>query len=415
MARETRGTEEDPPDERKGRRALTNIGGDVILEGDPGVTSVLAQAATPDPDSDPRYLTHAFHAWPGRMHPHTARVLVDAAVEGVILDPFMGGGTVPVEAMCAGRACRGSDLNPVALEVAWARTRLWGADRRGELMAASEQVVKVARAYREGHKMPKAFRDREGRWYDPPALEEVWGLAATLRPGADSDLDKGLARMLRACLSSILVKASRQASDSIALKDRDHQWIPKRRVESWFVARVKEQAGQLAAFSEAVKPGTPKPHLLVRDAQAEVTGLEGKVAAVITSPPYPGVFDYVDHHQRRYVALDLESNAARRHELGSRRDVARRGRAAVGAYSESLRWMLGQWRSLLVPGGRIYLVIGDGQHARGTIDVLKIVEGVTGAAGLKLTGRASQTRPVFGSAKHEDVRWEHVLALEVEE
>ena len=117
------------------------------------------------------------------------------------------------------------------------------------------------------------------------------------------------------------------------------------------------------------------------------------------------------------MALNHDPRGARIKELGSRREVARRGRAAVKSYGQSLGEMLERWRELLVPEGRIYLVIGDGQHSRGTIDVLKIVEEAASVAGLILAARASQARSVFGSMKgrEEDVRWEHVLALEVAE
>ena len=113
------------------------------------------------------------------MHPHTARALVAALeVPGAVLDPFMGGGTVVVEAMLAGRGCYGRDVNPIALEVAWARTRLWSPARREALVARARATVTAAEAM-DGQ-LPDGALQAERRWFDPPALVDIWRLQQTI-------------------------------------------------------------------------------------------------------------------------------------------------------------------------------------------------------------------------------------------
>jgi hypothetical protein len=115
---------------RGARRALTHVGGPVRSAGVPSVVVALEDAVRPAEGDDGRGLTHGFHAWSARMHPHTAgRLIAGLAAPGAVVDPFMGGGTVVVEALCAGRPAHGADINPIALEVAWARTRLWSQER----------------------------------------------------------------------------------------------------------------------------------------------------------------------------------------------------------------------------------------------------------------------------------------------
>src|ERR1044072_4482147 len=63
-------------------------------------------------------LTHPFHTYPARLHPATARVLMEfigAGTRGPILDPFCGSGPVLVEARAAGLRAIGTDLNPLAV------------------------------------------------------------------------------------------------------------------------------------------------------------------------------------------------------------------------------------------------------------------------------------------------------------
>src|SRR3954466_12113463 len=72
-------------------------------------------------------LTHPFHSYPARLHPGTARVLAELLSErapknAVIADPFCGSGTTLVEARAAGLRGVGTDLNPLAVLVARAKT-----------------------------------------------------------------------------------------------------------------------------------------------------------------------------------------------------------------------------------------------------------------------------------------------------
>ncbi len=179
------------------------------------------------------------------MHPFTAGRLIEVMPPGPVADPFMGGGTVMLEAMLAGRLGIGTDINAVGVEVAWARTRRWSRPKRAALVSAAAEVVAKAKPLRAGGRVDRATFEHDGPWFDPPALLAVWSLAKVLHEGAGR-WPTSVRRMLRVCLSSILVKASKQASDSVVVADRDHKWITDKRVDQWFVARAEEHARNLA-------------------------------------------------------------------------------------------------------------------------------------------------------------------------
>jgi DNA modification methylase len=380
---------------------------------DPAVAEILRESMAVDQDDDGRRLTHGFHAWPARMHPTTAeRLVATTPADSIVFDPFMGGGTVALEALVGGRRPVGRDVNPVALEVAWARTRHWDAGQRETLLKRAATTVERARKLRAATpRVPANVWATEGEWYDPPALHEVWSLAVTLRDAKGRDT---VNRALRACLSSIIVKASKQASDSVPVADRSHRFVPPKRVEGWFLGRVKELTEGLASVASAVSEPA-NPDLRVLDARTTPPGLERSVHTIITSPPYPGVYDYVAHHQRRYGALDASPAQARGLEIGARRDVKAHGwRDAARRFQGDMTSVLKVWREVLVPEGRAYVVIGDGQYPRGIIRVLPRLKKAAESSGLKWLGQAAQERATWkiGGQSGKTGRNEYLVALE---
>jgi tRNA G10 N-methylase Trm11 len=69
-------------------------------------------------------LTHLLYRYPARFSPQFARTVVDnfAKPGGVVIDPFMGGGTSAVEALAMGRRFLGIDINPLSIVIARAKT-----------------------------------------------------------------------------------------------------------------------------------------------------------------------------------------------------------------------------------------------------------------------------------------------------
>ncbi len=74
-------------------------------------------------DTDTSWGVHGIHPYPAMMvYPIARRLIKEYSKEGgVVLDPFMGSGTVLVESILHSRNCIGADLNPLALLIANAK------------------------------------------------------------------------------------------------------------------------------------------------------------------------------------------------------------------------------------------------------------------------------------------------------
>ncbi len=89
--------------------------------GHQAIRDVLEAAQSAEPVSG---LTHNFYRYPARFSPAFARAAILAFTKpgDTVFDPFMGGGTTLVEASALRRRAVGTDINPLAVFVAQAKT-----------------------------------------------------------------------------------------------------------------------------------------------------------------------------------------------------------------------------------------------------------------------------------------------------
>src|SRR6185295_8182149 len=177
-----------------------NTGGRCRLTGDPALAATLAKCLAVDPDMKLPF-THGFHAYPARLHPETARLVIESFPGGLIVDPFVGSGTTAVEAVRTGRRFVGSDISKVPLEIAWTRTRVGLPEQSRRVEQVAHQLV--GRAFKEVEEeftMPPWVR-AEQEWYDAHTLREI----VVLKYLIDGE-EPAMRRMLTVVLSSLLVK-----------------------------------------------------------------------------------------------------------------------------------------------------------------------------------------------------------------
>lgn len=393
------------------RKALTHVGGAVTLRGDEEDARALDFGLAVRADEhEVRAHVHGFHSYTARMHPVTAQRLIArlSAPGDAVLDPFCGSGTVLVEARIAGRRATGVDANPLAVALATTKTRRYPARDLERLVDESMRIADEADARRKakaGASRNYGSDDRE--LFDPHVLFELDGLRSGIERLARSPVRDAL----WLALSSILVKVSRKPGDSA-------DGVAPRRLASGFTVRmfrrrVEEFAGQLDAFAGLARPSSPPSDVLLGDAR-ELSGVrEASMTLVVTSPPYPGVYDYFEQHEPRLRWLGFDSHGFARTEIGSRRELHPLGPKAVRRWKDDFGRVLAAVSRVLAKEGAAVFLIADSAIGPLPIFADDIGEELAAGAGLRLAAVASQVRPHFHgptqAAFRERPRQEHAL------
>jgi hypothetical protein len=112
---------------------------------------------------------HFFHHWTAKFIPQIPRQAIELYAEpgDVVLDPFMGCGTTLVEAARRGHDSWGTDINPLAVKIAQAKTAPVDADALTEFIAWLE--VAAARPERHWAESAALFEGHQGHPDPRPA------------------------------------------------------------------------------------------------------------------------------------------------------------------------------------------------------------------------------------------------------
>jgi hypothetical protein len=406
------------------KRALTNIGGAIVVEGDRALGEVLAHALAVDPgaqegaEDEHRAHVHGFHSYAARMHPVTAARLVEALAppRGVVLDPFCGSGTVLVEAMLAGRDAIGTDLNPLAVRLARCKTRVRDDAELEGLLLAAHEVASFADARRKARAgATRRFPEDDVRLFEPHVLLELGSLQAAIAKTAPPARDD-----LELVLSAILVKVSRKRGDT---SDKtEGRRIAAGYTAKLFTKKTEELAGRLRALRSALPPGERAPRASVAVDDATELGTVTKAnhprrpSCIITSPPYVATYDYAAHHALRLRWLGLGARAFEQGELGARRRyTAMDGDAARRAWEAELGAFFQAAARVLRSGAPMVLLMADSAVGTTALRADASVAHVARAHGFAPIARASQARPHFhgpsSAAFRVAPRAEHALLV----
>jgi hypothetical protein len=407
--------------------------GRIFADGEPALADALAFALrAPGQDSETaESLTHPFHSYPARLHPATARVLVDVVSQGApadapIVDPFCGSGTTLVEARVVGLRAIGIDLNPLAVLVAHAKTWTAAPRRRQQLKTIGTAIARdvhtagklARRAGAEAAPLrapqgfdPNARNRRLASWFAPHVRRELEMLAGHLDALRLEDAE--LADVLTAVLSAILYKVSSRTSDT------DGTWVD-RNIARGAAARLFGQRVELlcAGLDDMARAAGPTPSIYERDARMLGTLVEGGTAAgIVTSPPYAGTYDYAEHQRLRFDFLALRHRELDDGEIGARRhwqSGTSDPTAADRAWTTALADTVAAIAAALHTGRMAALVIGDSVARRRAVYALDDVRAAV-TDDLEVAAWASQHRPMLGGIERQAFgdrpKSEHIILL----
>ena len=391
------------------------MGGEIrVVGGSEQDREKLTYSLSVEPDENATMAhVHGFHTYPARLHPETASRLVESfsSPTGRVLDPFCGSGTVLVEARLLERQAFGIDANPLAVALASLKCRGATPEFAEELTTAAAAVVAHAdmrRTQKLGPTRKYGTADREV--YDAHVLLELDGL----RDGIFKLRGTEVRRALLLVLSAALTKVSKKVGDTAP------RTAPKRLAGGFtirfFETKAKDLAKRMLEYSTLVPPSAPEVKCAVGDARDLSQLTPASLDLILSSPPYPGVYDYFDHHELRLRWLGMDETSFEAKEIGARRRLTGLGfQAALEKWEQEFGACLDAFRDALAPQGSIALVIADSVLGGRALYADEAVRDLAIAHGLALACLGSQERPYFHeptrAAFRASPRREHVLIL----
>jgi len=207
-----------------------------------------------------------------------------------------------------------------------------------------------------------------------------------------------------------LYKVSSRASDT------DASWV-ERNIARGAAARLFAQRaeGLVAGLADLSRASAPPADVFELDARrlGEVVP-DGSAAGIVTSPPYPGTYDYAEHQRLRFDFLGLRHRDLDAGELGSRRSFEADAPVAYQAWRTALAEAIATIARALAPGRAAALVIGDSvAKGRALYALDDLRDALT--ADLTIEAWASQERPMLGTGERrafgERLKAEHAVVL----
>jgi DNA modification methylase len=357
---------------------------------------------------------HARHRW-YFFKEGFSPAIVDHAIEdaqvrkgALIIDPFCGSGTVPLQAALKGLRGHGIEVNPFLAFVA--RTKLVSCSTRtfdAALSTVKTGARRGAKSPLEGFSTFSRKRDAERWLFNRPVLRAFEGgwLAASRDQGPAANL-------VKLCLLEAAMDACNAAKDGKCLRyKRDWEKLHLGRDE--FEAALDVQA---ARVREDIASGVqPKGSSRVERGDVRAKELPDEFSLCITSPPYLNSFDYTDVYRpelflgkfvtsmpqlvklrlrtlRSHVQVDWRR--ASEHEYGTRYAdslrliLARKDRLwdrripdMIKAYFEDMELVLKALRRSAAPTASVWIVVSTSAYAGVEIPVDLIIADIAGTCG----------------------------------
>jgi DNA modification methylase len=265
--------------------------------------------------------------WRGQFAPELVELLLDryAPKDSLVLDPFVGSGTVLFESARKGLPCIGTEINPVAVEMA--KTSLFcnlSVKERQDAIRTAWNLLK--------EKLSKSDIDEWGS--DEGNKGKKYALMTEiLKDGSENPLVYNI-------LANVILRFSLLPGSGNPEKMTDAFEIHKN-----FIKELPYSDKQCAVFSADARA------LPVED---------NSVDLVITSPPYMNVFKYSQNYLDQKMASVFGWNllGVAKHELGRIRQGKGNSFLTVTQYALDLQDTLRELRRVISDSGRAIVVIG---------------------------------------------------------
>lgn len=318
---------------------------------------------------------HSIAPYVGRMKPSLAHWLVRVCSRpgDVVLDPFCGIGTVPLEADLLKRCALGVELNPYGLVVSRAKF-----DRR-PLAEELEWLKKVKLDLSDADL--ESIPDSIKQFYHEKTLKELFALKKKIEDenrvfllGCLLGISHGHRPQYLSSVTGYIVPYKR-AKFAAVYKPVIHRMIQK-------VNRMYSSSFPKKSSGEIMK------------ADARLLPLKKEsIDVVISSPPYYSTIDYVDSNWLRLQLLGLNEE-----QKNLRGELIQHQRT----YLSEMKKVGGELRRVLKPNALCVLVLGDFPKNNAVINTAQEIGTIFCELGFHILGTVADEIPIM---KRTVVKW----------
>lgn len=350
--------------------------------------------------ADTREATHAVHPYPAKFIPQIPRALIEALHPGddsAVLDPFCGSGTTLVEAGTIGVPAVGIDLHPLACLISKVKVTPLDCSLEDAAMAVLRRASTEA--------VPEI--PRIDHWFSPPVQKALASLVASIDREPRSDVRDAL----RVAFSSIVVRVSRQESDTrYAAIDKK---IKRHDVDQQFLRAAKSLAKAVSTtWKDVARPRIRVINKNILHATPDDIG--ARVSLVVTSPPYPNAYEYWLYHKYRMYWLGMDPLQVRENEIGARPHFFKKNPATADDFRIQMSAVFRLLRGVVISGGYACFQVGDSKiHGRvvDNAELLRLAAAPFGFTNIETIRREIPlTRKAFNPS-HARIREERILVF----
>ena len=343
---------------------------------------------------------HAIHPYPARFIPQIPNKAIRTWTElgEVVLDPFCGCGTTLLESVILEREAIGVDNNAVACLISRAKVADYSAKDVQILENFASDIDEKLALVSEPLALPEYHN--VSYWFSDDATKNLGKLKAII-----NQLSEKPKHFALAIFSSIIVRVSNQASDTrYARKEKAYR---KDNAIKWFKIRLADALKRLKEIAIL-----PKARSVIHCVDGRNLSVipDGSIKLIATSPPYINAYDYHKYHRHRLHWIDGNVEFARDTEIG-KHDVFTRPKATPDRYFEDMQKCFAEWKRVLTPDGKAFVVIGDGIVNKTPVPVGDTFVEIMEQLGLKTANRWIRTLQTSKKSfnQHGRINKEHVI------
>lgn len=358
--------------------------------------------------SNTGYMTHGFHPYPAKFIPQIPRRAIEkhSRVGDLVCDPFCGSGTTLVEARLLSRRSIGNDIHPIATLASRAKTACL---KPAHTRRITGVLSHIRDDFRRGRFSSSGidFYNRD-HWFVGHVQDEI---GIILRNINDGDNAAPVKTFLKAMLSSIIVKVSNQHSDTrYAAVEKSHR---RGGVVEMFVNKTTASLERMREF-EARVDEKAWCRVYTGDARNMTRVDDHSVNMIVTSPPYPNVYDYYLYHKHRMHWLGMDIDNVKDNEIGSRLRYSSL-RWDIDTFQCDMDECVAEMHRMLKPHGVAVVVIGDSVVQREMISGYDVMKRSAKMAGFRVADRIQyeldRTSRSFAGSYRQRGKKEHVVTM----